>query len=353
MTQLVLGVHELDERGDGRRARRVMDDCRGQTVERDRCRSRSDDGLDVGRVVARRAADERVLADVHRGEELLGGRAAHRPGHGRHDDVRQPEPIEQRDVRRAMGVVGLLEAGVVEIEAVGVLHHELAAAQQTGSRTGLVAILGLDLVDRQRQVLVRPADVLHEQGEHLLVGRREEEVGALAVLQTEQVVAVLGPPTGRLVRFAGQQGGEVDFLEPGGVHLLADDPFDVAVHDPAERQPGEPTGGRPADVARPHQQAMAGDLGVSGVISQGPQEQRRHPKHPGTVPTGRRPTGLRCDGWRGEGSASDEPGAAADHDGRARRLRRGRCYDYVSIWFGTERRGAEPHALFVERRQFR
>ena len=281
--QVGAGVHQVDERRDGRRVGRVLDAGRRGVVERLVRRRRHLHGLDVGGVVARRAAHERVLADLDRGEELLARRAAHRPRHRRHDDVRQAEAVERGDVGVTVALVRALEAGVVDVEAVGVLHHELAAAQQPGPRPGLVAVLRLDLVDDERQVLVRRVQVLHEQREHLLVGRREQEVVAPAVLQPEQVVAVVGPAATGLVRLAGEQGGEVDLLEAGPVHLLADDPLDVAVDDPAERQPREPARRGPPDVPGPHQQPVARHLGVGGIVTQGAEEQRRHPEHAGRL----------------------------------------------------------------------
>ena len=67
-------------------------------------------GLDVGGVVAVRAADVGVLADLGLGQELLGLRAAHRAGRRLDDDVVEAEPVEDLDVgvavrgvRRARG----------------------------------------------------------------------------------------------------------------------------------------------------------------------------------------------------------------------------------------------------------
>ena len=81
VARLVVGVHEVDERGDRRRVRGVVHDRRWQSVERHRLGRGCADGLDVGGEVARRAADEGVLTDVERGEELLGCRAAHGSRH--------------------------------------------------------------------------------------------------------------------------------------------------------------------------------------------------------------------------------------------------------------------------------
>ena len=181
------GVHEIDERRDRGRVGRVVHDGGRKPVERDRWRRGSDDRLDVGRIPARRAAHEAVLADLQRSEELLGRGSAHGARHRRDDHERQPQPLEQLDVGIAMPLVRLRQTLVVQVEAVRVLHHELAAAQQPGTRAGLVAVLGLDLIDDERQVAVRVVEVLHHQGEHLFVGRREQHVGAPTVLQAEQV----------------------------------------------------------------------------------------------------------------------------------------------------------------------
>ena len=252
-------------------------------VDRQRRGSGHPDGLGVGRVVAVRAAHVGVLADLERHEELLAGRSAHRPGHRRDDHVRQPEPLERALVGVAMGLVADHEPIEVEIEAVRVLHHELATAQQAGTRPGLVAELRLDLEDAQRQVLVAAVQVLDEEGEHLLMGGGEHEVGALAVLDAEHAVAVLGPPSADLVRLARQQRREVHLLEAGGDHLLAHDALDVAQDLPPERQEGEPAGGGATDVAGTHQEAVAGHFGVGRILPQGAHEEGRHPEHLGHV----------------------------------------------------------------------
>ena len=177
-----------------------------------------------------------------------------------------------------MRVVRRLEPGLVDVERVAVLHPELATAQEPGPGPRLVAVLRLDLVERQRQVLVGRVQVLDQQREHLLVRGAEEVVAALAVLEPEEVVAVLGPPVRRLVGLAGQQRREVDLLGAHRVHLLADDVLDPAQHPVAERQPRVDARRRPADVAGPDEQPVARHLGVGGVVPQRPQEQRGHPQ---------------------------------------------------------------------------
>ena len=269
---LEVGDEGVDRRGVGG----VLDVGGGHAGRVDGIRHRDAHGLDVRGVPAVRAAHVGVLAVLGGREELLGLRAAHRPGHRLDDDVVEAEPVEDADVGVAVQLVALVEPGLVDVERVAVLHDELAPAQHARARPGLVAVLDLDLVDRQRQVLVRRVEVLDREGEHLLVGGPEEVVGALAVLEAEDVVAVLVPAAARLVGLARQQGGEEQLLGADGVHLLADDRLDAAQHLEAEREPGVDAGAHPADVAGPHEQLVARDLGVRRVLAKGSQEQGRH-----------------------------------------------------------------------------
>ena len=246
----VLLVEVVDQGVDRGGVRRLLGVRGGRVVEGQRCGWPHLHRLDVGGVVAGRAADVGVLADVGAGEELLGLRAAHRPGGRLHDDVVEAEPVEDPDVGVTVAPVGRLEPRIVDVEGVGVLHHELPAAQQAGPRTRLVAVLRLDLVDRQRQVLVGGVEVLDQEREHLLVRRPEQVVGALAVVQPEDAVAVLGPAAGGLVGLRGQQRREVHLLGADGVHLVADDLLDAAQHSVAQRQPGVEARGRPGGCSR-------------------------------------------------------------------------------------------------------
>jgi hypothetical protein len=82
------------------------------------------------------AADVGVLAVLGGREELLGLAAAHRSGHRLDDDVVEAEPVEDLDVGVAVLLVALVQPGLVDVEGVGVLHDELAAAQDAGARVG-------------------------------------------------------------------------------------------------------------------------------------------------------------------------------------------------------------------------
>ena len=147
-----------------------------------------------------------------------------------------------------------------------------------GPGPGLVAVLGLDLVQPDGQLLVGGVEVLDDEREQLLVGGAEQVVAALAVLQPEHPVAVLGPATRGLVGLAGQQRRELELLGAHGVHLLADDGLDVAEHPQPEGKPGVDAGSGATDVARPHEEPVARHLGIRRVVPEGAQEQGGHPK---------------------------------------------------------------------------
>ena len=76
--------------------------------------------------------------------------AAHHAHVGGHPVPLEPAAIEHPIVGGHVLLVGDLEPGRVAIEAVGVLHDEFPRAQHTGPRTGLVALLDLEVVEDHR-----------------------------------------------------------------------------------------------------------------------------------------------------------------------------------------------------------
>ena len=182
-------------------------------------------------------------------QELLAAGAAHEAVVGGDDDVLQPEPLEDALVRVALQLVRGIQPLVGVVERVRVLHRELASAQEAGTGPRLVAVLVLDLVDRERKILVGRVQVLHEQREQLLVRGREQVVGVPAVLQAEDAVAVGLPAAGLLIGVAGHQSREVHLVGARVRHLVADDPLDLRLDLQSERQPREDSGRLAADVA--------------------------------------------------------------------------------------------------------
>ena len=269
-----VGIGMIDERRDRRRVRRIEDDRLAQPVERDRLRRDGRERLDIGGIAAGRA-HERVFADRRGVQELLAARPAHQSVVGCHDHVLETEPLEDPLVGITLGRVGGFEPGIRVVERVCVLHRELAATQEPGAGPRLVAVLVLDLVDRQRQVLIRGVQVLHEKSEQLFVRGSEEIVGILAVLETEDAVAVRLPTSGLLIRVAGNERREVHLVGAGLGHLIADDAFDLRLDPQAQRQPREDAGGLAADVPGADEPPMRRDLGISRVFAQGAEEEVR------------------------------------------------------------------------------
>ena len=133
-----------------------------------------------------------------------------------HDLRLEPEPLEDPDVGALLGLVAHVEAGLVEVAAVGVLHDELADADQAAARPWLVAPLRLEVVEHHGQLAVGLDDVGQEQPDDLLVGHREDHVAAAPILEPRQlrpdrvVAAARLPDVGR--------------MDDRHLHLLAADP---------------------------------------------------------------------------------------------------------------------------------
>ena len=120
-------IHVVDELGNRRRLRRVVHHRRRQPIERDCIGHWRMDGLDVCCEVAAGAADERVFTNRQGSKELFRCRTAHGARGRGDDDEWELHPLEQLDVCVAMGLISDVEAGLVEVEAVRVLHREFAS----------------------------------------------------------------------------------------------------------------------------------------------------------------------------------------------------------------------------------
>ena len=107
-----------------------------------------------------------------------------------------------------------VEAGLVAVERVAVLHDELADADQPAARARLVAILRLKVVPDLRQLLVR-LELAPVEGDRLLMRERQDVVAARPVLEAEE----LGDrdPPGRLPELGRREDGHEDLLRAEGV----------------------------------------------------------------------------------------------------------------------------------------
>ena len=136
--------------------------------------------LEIGRVIAALAEDERVLTGARGREKVDALGAPHHPALRLHGVHLEPAPLEDPVIRAALELEAAVEPFVVDVERVGVLHDEFAHAQQTTARSRLVAVLRLEVVEHLRQLLVRLqlADV---ERDRLLVRHRQDELAPVAV----------------------------------------------------------------------------------------------------------------------------------------------------------------------------
>ena len=98
----------------------------------------------------------------------------------------EPAALEDAVVGASLELEAAVEPLVVDVERVGVLHHELAHAEEAAARARLVPLLRLEVVEHLRQlpVLLQLARV---EGERLLVRQREHELAPAPVGQLEEL----------------------------------------------------------------------------------------------------------------------------------------------------------------------
>ena len=217
-------------------------------------------------------AEHLALAGRGEDQELVAEVAADRAGVGHHRDRGHAEPREGAEIGGEHAVVGVPGAGGVEVEGIGILHQELAAAHHAEAGPHLVAELPLDVIEVERQVLVRLDRGAEDLRHHLLVGRAEQHVALVPVADAQHLLAVVvvaagfAPQVGRLDR------RHQDLDGPRAVLLLADDRADLGEHTQPERQPGVDTGRFLPDHARPEHQPVRDDLRLLGRFAKKGQE---------------------------------------------------------------------------------
>ena len=169
-------------------------------------------------------AEHLALAGVGEHDELVREIAADRAALRHHRDRLQPHARKGAQISDEHPVVGVLGAGKIHVERIGVLHQELAPAHQAEARPHLVAELPLQVIEIERQVFVGADIGAKDLGDHLLVGRPIEHVTLVAVLDAQHLLAV-GLVTAALPPELGRLDGRHQELDCARTVLfLADDP---------------------------------------------------------------------------------------------------------------------------------
>jgi hypothetical protein len=256
---------KLRESLDRRHARRLHL-LRGVTAvgQRGRPRDAARD-LEISRVVAVLAGDERVLTRSGGREEVHRLLAAHDPRLRGDGGVLEAAALERTVVRLLLPPKARVQPRLVAVERVRVLHDELAHAEEPAARPGLVAILDREVVEHLRQLPVA-LDLACVEGHGLLVRERKEELSPRAVLEVKE----LGDrdATGRLPQLARREHGHQHLLAADRVLLLAHDLRDLLVDTPAQWEKAPDPRAHLADVTPPDEQLVGHGLGVRGRLAQ-------------------------------------------------------------------------------------
>ncbi len=190
------------------------------------------------------------------------------------DDLRlEPETLEDPNVGALLRLVTGVEACLVQVAAVGILHDEFTDAEKAAAGAGLVAPFRLEVVEHHGQLAIRPDDVGEEQPHDFLMGHCQDHLPAGPVLEPRQlrpdrVVPATGlPDVGRM------DNRHLDFLAADPIHLLADHLFDPLADPEAERQQRIDAGSELTDVAGPDKQPMRRHVRVGRIVAERGEEE--------------------------------------------------------------------------------
>ncbi len=190
----------------------------------------------------------------------------------RHRAKLQPHARKDSAVSVIHRLVARACTGFVTIERVCILHREFAPSHQTETRAPLIAKLGLNVIEIQRQLLVAADQFAHDIGDHFFAGRLDDEVTLVPVFQPQHLRTHFLPPA----RFDPQLGRLHDRHQQldraGAVHLLANDRLDLANAAQTDRHVGVDTGCQAPDHSGAQHQRVADHLGIGRRFFKGGKE---------------------------------------------------------------------------------
>ena len=208
------------------------------------------------------------LAGVGENDELVREIAADRASIGAHRNRLQAHACKGAQIGDEHLVIGMLGAGLIDIERVRILHQKFTAAHQAEARTHLVAEFPLDVIEVERQILVRADIGAEDIGDHFFVCRTEEHIALVPVLDAQHflpvriVAAALAPQVGRL------HGRHQQFDSAGAVLLLTHDGAYLVEHPQPQRQERVNARGLLPHHAGAQHQAVRHDLRLARRLAQ-------------------------------------------------------------------------------------
>ena len=225
--------------------------------------------LEVGRVLVAVGEGDGVFAGLGQHVEFLRDAATDAARVGTHRAESELHAFEDAGIGRMHRPVALLQRGLVDVEGVGVLHHELTRPHDAEARSDLVAELGLDLIEVHRELAVALELAACDVGDHFLVRGSETERPVVAVREAQQLGPELVPAPRFLPELRRLHHRHYELDRARAIHLLADDGFDLAQHAQPHRQPGIQARRQTPDESRPQHELVAHDLGIRRHVAQG------------------------------------------------------------------------------------
>ena len=166
----------------------------------------------------------------------------------------------------------MCRARLVEIERIGILHQEFTSTHQPEARAHLITEFPLDVIEVEREVLVRLDVGTEDFRDHLLIGRPIQHVSLVPVLDPQHLLAVGIVATTLAPEVGGLNCRHQNFNRAGAVLLLAHDLANFLQHANAERQEGIDARGLLPHHASAQHQPVRDDFGLFRRLTQNRQE---------------------------------------------------------------------------------
>ena len=206
----------------------------------------------------------------------MGERAAHHANVAGHGDRLKSKPRKDARVGVVVEVVGAIEASLITVGAVGVLHRELAHANESAARAWLVAPLRLEVIHLLWELAPRVDQLAKQVGHYLFVRHRQDHVTATTIVEAAHlwadlvVAPSLAPEVGRV------HDRHQHLLRTDRIHLFTDHLGDAHVDAHAEWEERVDSSAQRPNVASAQQEAVRGHLRVGGVLPKGREEEFTH-----------------------------------------------------------------------------
>src|SRR5262249_8704311 len=142
-----------------------------------------------------------IFARISKDVKLVRSGTADGSRVGRHRTKPQPEPFEDACIRVVHVAVLALEVGVISMKGVGVFHDELTGTHYPKAGSDLVAKLGLNLIEVDRQLAVAADLSAGDVGDYLLVCGAKAIVAFVPVLDLQHLWTELIPASALLPQF--------------------------------------------------------------------------------------------------------------------------------------------------------